>query len=345
MSGSEEKTLAPSQRKLRKAREKGQIPMQRDMRLLVVTAAGLLFLWAAATRIAAYFATLAALALDRIAEPEAAFAPVLSYALAEGGRLMAMLFLALLAALVVSSIVLNRGVIFTTHPLTPKLSNMDPVKGLGRMFGARGMSELGKSLVRMILSLAAVALVFWLTVGSLVHLPATGVAGVAEAALWLGAIVLGAILFVAAVAAVLDLPLQAWLFQRDQKMTRTEQKLENKDMHGAPEIRKALRRLRNEAARLPGKVGLPKATLVIFGDGAAVALRYVRAEHTVPIVVARGQGDRADALLDAARPLGVPHYRDAALAARLVVGTGPGNPIQPSEYGDVARAIGMTGGA
>lgn len=341
MSDSEEKTLEPTTKKLRKAREKGQIPQFRDMRLLLLTATGVAFVWFMFDQIADYFRTSIQLAILAITDDQISYDSLVSHALSEGTRIVGLFFVILVSVLIVSSLVLNKGLVISFDPMVPKMSNMDPVKGFQRIFGVRAITELAKSLLRLIAGAAGVYLIFRYAVGSLVYAPFCGMACLLDLLLTLSAMIFGLIIFIALISAILDMPLQVWLFNRDQKMTRTEMKNEMKDSHGSPEIRKAIRRLRNEAAQSTGKVGIGKSTIIIFGDHYAVGLRYAKEEVNIPILVARAKGDRTEEFLEKARYLMVPFFRDDSLAERLFRAR-PGYPINEGEFAETAKAILMT---
>ena len=341
MSGSEEKTLDPTAKKLRKAREKGQIPQFRDMRLLMMTATGVAFVWFMFDEVANYFRTATDLAILAITDDQISYDSLISHAMGEGTRIIGLFFAILVAVLVITSLVLNRGFLISFDPMVPKMSNMDPVKGFQRIFGVRAITELAKSLLRLIVGVSGLYLIFRYVVGNLVYAPFCGMVCLLDLLLTLSIMIFGLIIFVALISAILDMPLQVWLFKRDQKMTRTEMKNEMKDSHGSPEIRKALRRLRNEAAQSSGKVGVGKATIIIFGDRYAVGLRYVKEEVNIPFLVARAKGDKTEEFLEKARYLMVPFFRDGDLAERLYRGR-PGYPIGEGEFSDTAKALLMT---
>lgn len=344
MSDSEERTLRPSSRKLRKAREKGQIPLQRDMRILVVTSGGLLYLWLALGDIADHFRTSAALSFALLQDPNGAYDEVIAQSVGAATRIVGTLFVVLAGLLVIVSIVLNRGVVLSLDPILPKLSHLDPVKGIKRIFSARTLAEIAKSLARLALATIGIALVARSWGAAVLHAPRCGASCLLELTVILVVLVVGAVLAAAAAVSVLDLPLQAWLFERDQKMTKTEAKTEAKDMHGSPEIRGALRRLRREAANARGgRLGVSRATLVIAGPREAVAIRYVREEHGIPVIVAKVRGpERMAALIDQVTSLSVPMVDDPSLAHRIMQGARAGSPIRPAEYTDTARLIQAT---
>ncbi|MEM8848927.1 MAG: EscU/YscU/HrcU family type III secretion system export apparatus switch protein [Pseudomonadota bacterium] len=341
MSGSEERLLKPSARKLRKAREKGQIPMQRDTRLLVVTMGGLLFLWTSLDDVADHFMDSAAYAIALLQDPSRSYDEIIARSAAAGIRILGKLVAILVGLLIVSSIVLNRGLVFSFDPLTPRLSHLDPAEGLKRIFSLRTLADLGKSLLRLAFAIVGIWLVLRHLGSALLYAPRCGMPCLLDVTLMLAALVLLVIVVAAVIVAVLDLPLQARLFERDQKMTKSEAKAENKDMNGAPEIRTALRRLRREAAAdRGGKLGVTRATLVVAGDDEAVAIRYVKAEFGIPVIVAKIRGsDRMDALGNQTTALSLPVFHDADLTRRILRGARAGRPIRPTEYSDTARLI------
>jgi type III secretion protein U len=125
----------------------------------------------------------------------------------------------------------------------------------------------------------------------------------------------GALAFV--VIGIIDVPIQRWLFLRDMRMTKTEYRREYKDLEGDPLIRQELQRQRRETVSNPVKLGLKNATLVIVERDLLVALRYVKGETPIPMVVAKGQGRIADVMTAEAKRLAIPIAEDPSLAGPL----------------------------
>lgn len=344
MSGSEERTLQPSARKLRKAREKGQIVQQRDTRLLVVTVGGLLFLFVSLDDIADHFRDSVVHAFLLLQDPTRSYDEIIVQSVAAGGRILLTLMAILVGLIVVTSIVLNRGVIFSADPLIPKASHLNPVQGIKRIFSVRTLAELGKGLLRLLLAGLGIWLVIHHLGGALLHAPRCGMACLLDLTLLFAILILAVVVVAAVVVAVIDLPLQARLFEKDQKMTKSEAKAESKDMNGSPEIRSALRRLRREAMNdRGGRLGISRSTLVIAGADEAVGIRYVKSEYAVPVIVAKVRGARKmEAMINQTTSLSLPVFNDADLAKRIMGGARPGQAIRPSEYSDTARLIQRT---
>ncbi len=339
MSDSEEKNIAPSEKKLRKARDEGQIAQYLDIKVALVTCVGIGMIWLFFGRFAAYFESNIIIAIQMIASPEYNYDEILYYSLFEGAATILPIFSVMFGVLIASSLVLNKGFILNFKSMHPKMSNIDPVNGVKRIFGVRALIEILKTVLRMVVTLTAVWFAMYYMAGDLVYVPGCGMRCLFEYFMILSVVVFVIILIIALVSAVIDIPIQSWLFTRDQKMSKTEQKNEMKDSFGSPEIRAARNKLRNEAAQQTGKAGVGHATIIIFGDDAAVGLRYVPDELPVPVLVARAKGSRVDDLLDDARYLKAPWHHDNDLAVRLASGSMVGNPISNRDFGDTAAAL------
>ena len=344
MSSSEAKTAPPSAKKLRDARRKGQVAQFRDIGSAVALIVGCGFLWIALPRLVGVFSGALDIAFEGIADhPAERAAPLAAFVLDELGQVLGLFFLLLIGAAVVTGIVVHGGLVFSLDPISPKLSNLDPVKGFGRIFGVRALVELGKSLLRLVLGVAAAVLVLRHGAGSLIQSPGCGLAcllGSLEAIL---AILFAAFVLLGLAFAVPDLRLQRWIFERQMKMTKSEQKRESKDTQGTPEIKGAQRRLRQEILATDTKLGARNATLVIFDEDVAVGLRYVKSEIGVPMVVARARGaEAADRLLGEAQLHLVPLWRDGRLAASILDRARLAQPAPQEEFQPIAEAMAAT---
>ncbi|WP_205919892.1 EscU/YscU/HrcU family type III secretion system export apparatus switch protein, partial [Pseudomonas viridiflava] len=148
--------------------------------------------------------------------------------------------------------------------------------------------------------------------------------------------VLAAFLLVGAV----DVLMQRWLFGRDMKMSRSEQKRERKDVDGDPLIKRERQRQRREMQALATKLGLGRASLMIgIGGNWVVGVRYVRGETPVPVVVCRGSPEESAQLLAQAAPLGIAVWADAGLAEQIAKRSVAGDPVPENTFQAVADAL------
>lgn len=341
----EEKSLPPSAKKLQDARKKGQIAKGPDLVTALTSAALIGYLWGGFGWIVA-----------TLREPLLLVGPVLAEPFDEAlGRLLPPLVqaaakvvipalaIAVLSA-VAANLLVNGGFILSLHPLAPKFSNVDPIKGLGKLFGVKNMVELAKSVVKAALFGAVMVQLALGAIGPVLQAPVCGTRcyGAVLASVMKPLVAAASGIYLA--SGLIDLLLQRWLFRREMRMTKTEAKREHKDQDGSPEIKGALRRLRRENAAGGPKLGLSQATLVICGPSAAVGLRYVKDQTNFPFVVCRVTGAQAvDDLVGEARARPVPVFWDDALASGLAATLRSGYAITPDFFKPVARALYASG--
>lgn len=323
--GSEERTLPPTARKLRQARRRGEVARSRELVTAVVTLAAAGALAWTGPRAFEQFGDAVGAAASLEGEPFGAALRLLLPRLAWAGlEALGPLLVLVVGAALLAGTVSNGGLVFATSQVAPKFERLDPVKGFGRLFKLRSLLELAKSALKLAVVLGVCAVLLRAAVGALVQVPACGLGclpGVLRGALLpLLAGCCGAFLLLG----LLDVGLQRWLFRRDQRMTPSEHKRDRRDSEGNPELLARRKRERQEEAQLGARTGVRQATFVVRSREVALALRYVRGETNVPILVARAGADRAPGLAAEARRRGVPVVFDpeatAAIAGAAQVG-------------------------
>ena len=318
--GSEEKSLPASAKKLREARKKGQVPKSKDFVGAFVTMAAVGYVVIRMPVIAAQFGALLDLA-GRTDDIDVATARVeLLSGLAHFFVLSVVPLLALLVLVAVAtSVIAMGGPLIAMDPLMPKLAKLNPAQGFMNLVSAKGLIELGKSLLKFGCLLAISWTVIRGSLQTLVELPTCGLDCSAPILRDTMLPLAAAAVIVFLVFGVADLLLQRWLFARDQRMSFTERKNEHKNSEGNPLIKGAHKRERREAAKL--RAGLREATFVISGSQVAVALRFSAIDTRVPTPVARAEADDVIGFIQDARKLKLPMIHDPA-AARAVFDKG-----------------------
>ncbi|WP_158921275.1 EscU/YscU/HrcU family type III secretion system export apparatus switch protein [Acidisphaera sp. S103] len=341
---SEEKTLPPSRKKLRDAREKGQVARSRDLTTGASLVGGLGYLLIGGGGIVAacviMFETAGQVAAGDFTAGLQATSDVVMVA-----AVRAVLPLLVLVPLLVvlASIVMLQGIPFAVDPLLPRMERINPAEGFNRLFSVRSVIEVAKSLVKLVLITTLAVTVLAGGLNALVRLPGCGmdcVPGVMHALtlpLFMG---VGTVFLI---AGLIDVGLQRWLFRRDQKMSPSEMKRERKDMEGDPHLRRERRRIMREAVRLAGGLGLRRASVVVHDGGEiTIGLRYKIREMPAPVVVCRARGTRAAGMLAEAREMRLPSTEDASLAAGLYR-VPPGHGIPEHLFRPVALALSRAG--
>jgi flagellar biosynthetic protein FlhB len=123
-------------------------------------------------------------------------------------------------------------------------------------------------------------------------------------------------------------------------MSRHEVKEEAKASEGDPQTRMRFKRAHRELAKRRMLAEVPKADVVLTNPiHFAVALRYRPAEMGAPRVVAKGAGELAAKIKEAARKAGVPIVERRALARALYRTVEVGSEIPPALYRAVAEIL------
>lgn len=344
--GSEEKSLPPSEKKLREARKKGQIAKNSD----AVAAASMTFLtlylvfaWPSIKEQFARMFDVAGRAAAR-GDPsswEAAIKETFDAA----GEIVVPLYLVGIAATVIGAVISNKGVIFAFHPLKPDLKRIHPAEGFKKIFSVRNFVEFLKAAIKSLLLLGALGLSAWYGISAVLRIPYCGADCAGDALVAVAGPLIILALFLFLLAALIDNNIQRWLFTRDMKMTHTEVKREMKDMYGDPHIRSARKdQQRNASKGESGKASKflsskAPTILICAGNEIAIALRYSPGETAAPVVVGKGTGQRAASMVESAIDSRVPVENDADLARDLLSRGKMESFIPESLFRSVARVM------
>ena len=314
MAESEDRTQAPSERRLLRAREEGQAPISRE----VVTAAGL----AGAALLLAMFGSPLYMAFasslrDMLAAPE--MTP--GAALRRAGLVWATAALPLCAAVGVfgaGAVLAQSGLLLHAGALLPDPARLDPRRGLKRLFGLTNSVETGKAIIKFGLLAWAVWTVLSRLRGSLQAAPlwtAPTLAGQIGASL---VRLLFVVVAIQACIGVLDMAWTRWRFTTRMRMSREETKQEQRESEGDPRIKARFRQLRQLRSKQRMLAAVAKATVVITNPTHyAVALAYQRGGKGAPRVVAKGADEVAARIREAATDARIPLVSNPPLARAL----------------------------
>ncbi len=337
-----EKTEKPTARRLRNAREEGQIARSREVPAAAITIAGVVVLFMMGPtwvkRLSGLMSEGFRFDTKALQSPNL-LASIFAGQLIEAFVLMIPLFAVTLVVAVVSS-GLTGGFNFTWNGVMPKLSKFNPLSGLGRIFGKQALVELLKSLGKF--ALVGAVLFFQiqhhlqelLSVGSMGLQPALALSGnlISESVLWLSLSLL--------IVAMIDAPYQRWSFMNRLKMSKQEIKDEMKDMEGRPEIKQQIRRRQREIAMARMMQKVKEADVVITNpEHFAVALSYDPSSNGAPVVLAKGVDFSAQRIREEAKTHGVQIFEAPPLARALYFTTDLDRSIPEALYQAVAPII------
>lgn len=233
------------------------------------------------------------------------------------------------------------GALFTTEPLMPKLSKLNPINGFKRIFSMR-------TTVDTIKDLAVVSVVGYIgyvyVKGNYFSIIDMGNFTVAAIPAVFKSIVVGIffrITLVMLVIAILDYAYQRYMFNKDLRMTKQEIKEEYKQEEGDPQIKGKIRQKQREISQRRMMQAVPQATVVVTNPThIAVALKYAEGDEA-PLVIAKGSGYVAIKIKEIAKENNVPIIENKPLARLIFSEVEVEAPIPMNMYQAVAEILAL----
>lgn len=306
------KTQKPTGHKLRKAREKGQIPRSKEVVATAVFAAALTVIYFQGGGIFRGLGTI----MSKTLSHEYGVNPLdaMRSASIDGMMLLFPIFGAAIVIGIASSVAQGG---FVWKPFELKFNAFNPVNGLKQKFSAQGAHEVFKSLLKFITGTVVFYIVMRQMVYTLPMLTALGTQAALMKTYEMAVLLIKVGLLWLAVIALIGYILERKRFNDDMKMSKEDVKEEHKELEGDPRVKRRIRTLQFQMARKRMLSAVPKATVVITNPTHfAVALLYEKG-MAAPQIVAKGADHLALRIKEIARENGVPVIEDRLLARTL----------------------------
>ncbi|MFC5568966.1 flagellar biosynthesis protein FlhB [Lysobacter yangpyeongensis] len=299
----EDRTEQPSEKRLREARERGDVPRSRELGNVAVLGCAVLALKATAGGMGSASRDWMRDALT--VDPALIDAPdrLLPHAASLlGGLVVPMLPLfaaALIACLVAPAVMGNLR--FASAALQPDFNRLNPLNGLKRMYGRDSLVEIIRSVLRVLLIGGIGGWMVYRAFDTLIGLPQASLEVAVSEGIGLASSALLAMVGALGVLAALDVPWQHFRHRSRLKMTRQELRDELKESEGNPEVKARVRQVAREMSRRRMMEAVPTADVVITNPTHyAVALKYSAGAMRAPKVVAKGVDEMALAIRELA---------------------------------------------
>ena len=337
MSG--QKTEAPTPKRKRESRQKGQVARTPELTswagLLVTT-----YLLKSAARSGAEATQWMTIELEAlIGKPETGTAlAFLGEAMWRFGVTILPLMLGLMVVGIAGSFA-QVGFVPSSKLLKPKWERINPFKGLKRMLspmsaweGAKSMLKVGAIALAALPPLKGTALLLAGAAGMPVESVAV-VVGNGMVSIMRNAALAGLVI------AAADYAMQRRKNTKGLKMTKQEVRDEHKQNEGDPHVKGAIRERQMRMSRNRMMADIANADAVIVNPThIAIALKY-DPQHGAPRVVAKGAGIIATKIRERAEEHGVPMVRDVPLARTLYKVCDIGQEVPMEMYEAVARLL------
>lgn len=338
----QERTEKATPKRLKDARDKGQVARSRELNSAALVLLGAGGLWMLGDRIGSCLQGLirGGLAFDRAAALDPA-ALVTRLGAASGAALWAIApWLGLAVVVAALAPLMLGGFLFSTDSLQPKFDRLDPVKGLKRVFSAQGAVETAKALGKFMVVGGLAVLVMRQMAPALLGLGGEPITAAVPHA---GDLIARAFFLTALgllLIAAVDVPFQLWNHARQLRMSRQDIKDEMKESEGRPEMRGRIRQRQQELSRRRMMQDVPTASVVVTNPTHyAIALRYDLGGNGAPRLVAKGADLVAAQIRTLAKEHKVPILEQPPLARALFYSTKLGAEVPRELYAVVAQVL------
>jgi len=337
-----DRTEDPTARRLKRARDEGQVARSGELPAAAVMICSVFMLLMLGDvwfkQLSVYFG--AGFTFDRKLLESPMLLP-----LAFGSQLLHGLLLVLPLMLVTMVVAIlasgaTGGFLFSLQSVLPDFSKLNPITGMKKIVGVNAAVELLKSILKMVLigtvlvNLLSNHFAELMSLGAMALEPALAKAGslISESVMWLTLCLV--------LIAMIDVPYQKYSFMKRMRMTKQEIKDEHKDMEGRPEVKAQIRRRQREVATARMMQKVKEADVIITNpEHFAVALSYDPSSDGAPLLLAKGVDHTAARIREEAKTHSIEIFAAPELARALYFTTELDQPIPEALYFAVAQVI------
>jgi type III secretion protein U len=335
-----EKTEQPTPKRLRDAREKGQVCKSQEMGSTAVLVAvfgvflgGGTFIWD--TLLLMFDAP-----LHFLNTPFSAALPVAALEVSLlGFKLVAVVLGAAIAAGLAANLI-QVGVLISVKAVTPSLDKLSPSQWFKKTFAVKNLVELLKTIAKTTLIAWVVKIALEDNVGLLLSIPYGNLDGIPPITGSLFSALIFRVTPVFLAVAAFDYFFQRWQYMKGLRMSKDEVKREYKEMEGDPQIKGKRKQLHQEMAMSNTLSNVRKAQVVVTNPTqVAVALLYDEKKTPLPIIVGMGEGLLARRIVEIAKEEGIPIMQNVPLARALLRDGAENEYIPPDLIKPVAEVL------
>lgn len=336
-----DKSEQPTDSKLKKAKEKGQIPRSRELTSLIILLVSILLFWMMGSHFVANLKTIiqhAMLVAYRTDDDKQIIFNLINLLTAGFWSILPIFF-----GLVIIAIIAPMGVgglLFSLQSIKPNFGKLNPISGFKRIFSIRIFSELFKSLLKVVLIGFAVTLFLINQFPNMLSLPNmylnSALSNVMQLLIYSGILTILALIPMVG----FDIFYQIWSNLKKLKMSKQEIKDEFKEQEGNPQIKGRIRQMQQAIARRRMMKDVPKANVIITNPTHyAVALQYDDKTMSAPKLIAKGTDNIAIKIKEIAQEHRIPQLEAPPLARALYRYGEIGQTIPAELYAAVAQIL------
>lgn len=336
------KTEEPSERKISKAKEEGDVAISQDAKSFIMLLGTLFVIWLFVPIMCKWLGQMGASFIERSGNThidKGNFIIVFEQGIFGFFKVMAIPFLIFMVLGVFASLS-QTGFIYAPKKLEPNWNKLNIFAALPKFINKQKIVESLKGIIKIavVSFLAYLVLKPYLTKSEL--LPTMGIQGILDFIHHIVVMLIFTVTMAVLVIAAGDYAWQKYSHLLKLRMTKQEVKEEYKQMEGDPLVKSKIRQIRMDRARQRMMENVPKADVVIVNPTHyAVALEYKMNEMPAPKVTAKGVDTVALRIKALAEENEIPIVENPPLARALFASTELDQTIPTEHFQAVAEVI------
>ncbi|MWN05120.1 flagellar biosynthesis protein FlhB [Gilliamella sp. Pas-s95] len=336
-----DKSEHPTDSKIKKAKEKGQIPRSRELTSLLILLIGItLFEFLGSHLVNQLIAVIrTAITVSHKTSDDKLLVFNLVDLLTKGFWSIVPIFLGLVIVAIFAPLCVG-GLLFSFQSIKPNFKKLNPVSGFGRIFSTKVFSELLKSILKVMLIAMTSTWFLMHHFPNMLSLPHMYFNNALAKAIQL-VILCGMLSVISLIPMVgFDIFYQIWSNLKKLKMSKQEIKDEFKEQEGNPQIKGRIRQMQQAIARRRMMKDVTKANVIVTNPTHyAVALQYDEKTMMAPKLLAKGTDKLALRIKEIASEHNIPQLEAPPLARALYRHGEIGETIPTELYAAVAQIL------
>lgn len=313
-----EKTEQPTPKKLREARERGEVAKSKDFTQTALIIAFFGYIVSNGQNITEQIGRIILMPLPYLNDDFGHAVSVLVEEIFKEGISLLLPFLMIAIFVGIFAEMIQTGPLISFQALMPSAKKLDIISNAKNMFSKKNFVEFLKSIIKIAV---LTAVTYYLIVSSLPVLMYVPSYDIINYGAIVGSLLKVMIIYTGLAYTVLSLADFAWQrmeYNKQLMMSKDEVKQEYKGMEGDPHIKSQRKALHQEMMQNDSVQQAREASVLVTNPThLAIALRYDEDQTPLPLITAKGEGALAQMMIDAAIEAGVPVMQNIPLAHAL----------------------------
>lgn len=337
------KTEEPSERKISKAKEEGDVAISQDAKSFIMLLGMLFVVWLLLPLMFKWFYLMSIRYVENAGQIRVGPGEFKVLFTQTGLGLLKIMSIpfAIFMVLGIFASIAQTGFIYAPKKLAPNWDKLNIFAALPKFINMKKIVESLKGIIKIVVIAFIAVLVVKPYLSRVNLLPEMETIAILRFIHKVVVLLLFTVVIAVFIIAAADYAYQKYTHLKKLRMTKQEVKDEYKQMEGDPLIKSRIRQMRMERARHRMMENVPKADVVIVNPTHyAVALEYKMEEMEAPKVTAKGIDNVALRIKSVAEENEVPIVENAPLARALFATTELDQTIPPEHFKAVAEVIG-----